>query len=270
VDFSRRNTLKKLILTILLFFILSGCINPLQKKPSGLDKQHFKKTVTIDDHPSNTVVTFSTVKGVQEQSTHNVVLNDNFLRGFFNKKTKEKTYQVYNVVYYAASGSDSRWKHFERANYQTPAGKKVTSTTLIKENEDCSAINFYGQCLYNEHVTFKVDEALLRTVATSYAQRPPTDNVWPYALIPKSGDNHKDQLLRAEVAGLLEKMDQYISIMPKLRDFSTGTPHDPSRTPEPLVEPQPAKDKSGATLDPSRTPEPLVIQQPAKDVLPID
>ncbi|RKZ75409.1 MAG: hypothetical protein DRR19_29340 [Candidatus Parabeggiatoa sp. nov. 1] len=240
--------MKKLTLTILLFFILSGCIpNPLLKTPSDLDKQHFKQTVTIDDHPSNTVVTFSTIKGVQEkQGTHNVVLNDNFLRGFFNKETNAKTYQVYNVVYYAASGSDSRWKHFEQANYQTPVGDKITPTTLIKEDEDCSAINLYGQCLYSEHVTFKVDEAWLKRVATSYAPRPPTDNIWRYMLISKSGDSHKDKLLKAEVAGLLERMTQYASLPTNLQGkappMKSGTAYDPSRTPEPLVKPQPAKD----------------------------
>ena len=244
--------MKKRILTILFVFILSGCLlNPLLETNSDLDKQHFKKTVTVDDHASDTFVTFSTVNGVQEkQGTHHVILNDNFLRGFFNKRTKAKSYQIYNVVYYAGAGNNASKKHFAQANYQTPVGEKITPTTLIKENEDCSAMNFYGQCLYNEHVTFQVDEGLLRTVATSDALRPPTDNVWQYALIPDSGDSHKDKLLTAEITGLLERMDHYISIMPT--EF-----HDKA----PL--------KSSTTENPLLIPEPLLKPLPAQDVLPM-
>jgi ligand-binding SRPBCC domain-containing protein len=210
--FEREKNVKKLTLTVLLF--LTACVeNPLlPTEPTGNEKQHFKNTVTIQDAPSQSVVTFSTLKGFQDKhDTYNVVWDDNFLRGFTDKKTKVKTYQVYNVIYYAVSGVDSKRKHFLKAKYQTEEGEKIISTNIIKEHEDCTALQFHGQCLYSEHVVFNIQGTLLRTLANSYALNTPNKNrSFRYQLISKSGENYDDKLQIAEIAGLVEKMDEYV------------------------------------------------------------
>jgi hypothetical protein len=243
---TRRNHLQKQTLTVMLLFFMTGCVTnpPIDRPPKSDEKQHFKKTVTIKDHPSQAVVTFSTVKGFQEKhSTDNVVWDDNFLRGFIDKKTKAKTYQVYNVIYYAGSGTDFRWKHFNQAKYQTPEGDKSTPTTLIKKHEDCTAIQFHGQCLYSEHIIFKIDGELLRLLAKSYALNTPKERTWQYQLISESGENRSDKLQIAEMAGLLEKMDEYIiqKTTAHLGDKEKEPLPVPSLTPEPLIKPPSAK-----------------------------
>jgi len=240
--------LQKQTLTAILLFFMTGCVTnpPLDTLPKSDEKQHFKKTVTIKDHPSQAVITFSTVKGFQEKhNTHNVVWDDNFLRGFIDKRTKAKTYQVYNVIYYAGSGSDFRWKHFSQAKYQTPEGEKSIPTTLIKKHEDCTAIQFHGQCLYSEHIIFKIEGALLRMLAKSNALNTPKERTWQYQLISKSGENRSDKLQIAEMAGLLESMNEYIiqrttAHLGEKEDEKEPMPV-PSLTPEPLIKPPSAK-----------------------------
>jgi hypothetical protein len=236
--------LKKL--TFLIIFMIGGCIaNPPTNTISDLTKQHFKETVMINEYASQTVITFSTVKGYQRRhSLHNVVWDDNFLRGFVNRTDGSKSYQIYNVIYYANSGTDKPWKSFNQVNYQTPTGRDLIQTTPIKQHEDCSALPRYGQCLYSEHLVFQIDEALLRKMAKFYQENPGRENFWQYELIPKSGPPYNDKLSVAEIAGLLERMDEYV--IPRVttsaanRTDKSSTIHDPALIPEPLIKTQPA------------------------------
>jgi hypothetical protein len=237
---NERNNMKKITFIITAIIILSGCV---VTPPNGvlLDIEYFKENVIIYDKASNATVTFSTIKGFQKRhGLHKVVLNDNFLRGFINKKTGKKTYQVYNVINYGASGSGSRWKHFNQANYQRfrLGGMKFISATTIKKEEDCTALPLYGKCLYTEHVVFKVDEELLKNIANSYTPRVPTESVWQYKLIPILGQNYEGKLFVAEIRGLLERMDKYINTMTteqKAMMTQLSARSDFLQVPEPLI-----------------------------------
>jgi len=240
-------TKNALIFILVAILSLSGCIAPIGKV--RLDKRHFSDTITIDDYSNLAAIIFSTVSGFQKKhGPYKVIWDDNFLRGFIDKKTKAKTYQVYNVIYYAGSGSSARWKYFEQVNFTTLSGQKFIPTTIIDKQEDCSALPIYGKCLYSEHVTFTVDSALLRAVASAYTPRTPMKGFWQYELIPKSGDNYKDKFLVAEIVGLLEKMDKYIIPMTMVLS-------------ETLI------DHSG--LVPALIPEPLIKSPPATVILPL-
>ncbi|BAP54949.1 secreted protein [Thioploca ingrica] len=175
----------------------------------SLDKQHFKETVTINDFAAEKVIIFSTINGVQPQlGTHEVVGDDNFLRGFLDKQSNKKVYQVYNVIYYAQSGSQSGWKQFKQARYQTKVGQELVAAEVIKKQEDCAALPRYGQCLYSEQVIFELDDNQVRDLAKSYSTS--NDPNWQYELIPTSGARYPDKLLLAEIAGLVDKMDEYV------------------------------------------------------------
>jgi hypothetical protein len=198
--------IKKFII-IGLSAVFTGCITVPQQQP--LDKQHFKETVTINDFAAEKVIIFSTINGVQQPGTHEVVGDDNFLRGFLDKQTNKKVYQVYNVIYYAQSGSQSGWKQFKQARYQTKVGQELVAAEVIKKQEDCSALPRYGQCLYSEQVIFELDDNQVRELAKSYSTSK-NDPYWQYELIPTSGTNYPDKLLLAEIAGLVDKMDEYV------------------------------------------------------------
>ena len=120
----------KQVISIFLCVCLTGCITVPQQQ--SLDKQHFKETVTINDFAAEKVIIFSTINGFQQkQGLDEVVGDDNFLRGFLDKQTNKKVYQVYNVIYYAQSGSQFGWKQFKQAQYQTKVGQELVAAEVI-------------------------------------------------------------------------------------------------------------------------------------------
>lgn len=226
----------RVIIFIFIISVLGGCaINS-----STLDQGHFKNTVVIRDDPTQNAVAFSTIKGLQQkQESGGQVWDDNFLRGFINKTSGEESYQVYNVLYYGGTGTKSAWKHFSQANYDTPRGIKLTPTILLQEHENCAALTVYGQCVYNEHLVFKVDKQLFETLAKSYSADP--NRKWDYILIAKTGDSYKDALPVAEIAGLMASMNEYKLDMDRKSTLGQENSIDLSNLPELLIVPPPAE-----------------------------
>lgn len=221
----------KWLTLIVVIFLPTSCI----VTPSTIDETHFKRTIVIRDDPTQNAIVFSTIKGLQEkQVTTGQVWNDNFLRGFIDKRTGQKTYQVYNVVYYGGSGIQVSWKHFRQANYDTLRGVKLTPTTILREEEDCTSLAVYGQCVYNEHVTFKVEGQLFETLSPLHKLE--STKEWRYMLVSEAGESYKDMVTLAEIAGLLASMDGYE--LPKTPSKVT-THVNSSDLPEPSVAPPP-------------------------------
>jgi len=229
--------IKTILVTITVIF-LTGCVVAPPAGKIQLDRKHFSNTITIYDQP--TTVTFSTFKGLQTtHGSHNILIKDNFLRGFLDKNTGTKSYQVYNLIVSAGLKNPNGWKRFEQVNFSTLTGKKFIPTTIIKRQEDCSAFPTYARCLYSEHITFRLDEALVRAIASTYTPRTPMESLWQYVLIPKSGNNYLDKISVAEIAGLLEEMDNYIMPIPKSKNVNVNlnTMFEPHSMPEPLIQP---------------------------------
>jgi len=186
--------------TWLWVIFLSGCAH-FQEIP--LDQDHFKQTIVVNDDYLNAQVIFSTIKGMQQRQGAGV-WNDNFMRGFLDKRTGTKTYQVYNVIDYSGPGNGHGWKLFSYVDYLTPQGTKLAPVTLVKKEENCSALEIYGNCVYREHATFKIDENLLRNLVKT------SINSWEYHLVADSGQVLTNKLMIAEIAGLLASMNEYI------------------------------------------------------------
>lgn len=232
VNHPQRLNGNKWLFSSMILLSVMGCATTPYDSPVGLDKDHFKNTVVINEDMGSSVV-FSTIRGFQRrQGEQSAVWDDNFLRGFIDKRTRAKTFQVYNVIYYGGSGTHSGWRHFMQASYHTAEGMRLTPTKILTETQDCAPLAVYGSCVYNEQVVFKVDEAFLKTVADSYSQN--HQSAWQYQLIPTTGNQYEDSMVAAEVAGLLARMDEY------LRQFSplgkrVSSDIDGMLAPEPLI-----------------------------------
>lgn len=221
------------IQSLFVVILVSGCaVLP----ENSLDKEYFKQSVVIDEDTSKAVIIFSTVQGISQHKQNSNVWSDNFIRGFLDKRTGSKTYQIYNVINYSGPGNGQGWKIFSYADYQTLQGTKLTPITLLKKEENCSAIELYGKCIYTEHLAFKIDENPLKKIVGTQAKK------WEYHLISDSGYILTDQLLRTEIAGLLESMDEYIIAPTALQkdSYSKQLP-DLLNLPETLVEPLPER-----------------------------
>jgi len=182
---------------IALGFVANVCA----KDPAllSLSMEHFRDTATVTDDPADPVIRISTEKGFAEhRGLLREVWNDEYLRGEIDKKTGQKSYQVYASITYSGS-----WRFYETANYQGVQGPRSAAATQIgKEAVNCPL----GTCTYTERLAFAVDESLLRQLAAGYVPGKPT--IWHFRLIAKSGPDYSGGLSNAEIAGFLAKMDE--------------------------------------------------------------
>lgn len=184
---------------------ISGCATPQQQIQDAvaLTPEHFAATATVKDDPLDTTATITTVRGFQEKrGLLGIVWNDNFLRAIVDKKTGKTVIQVYQVVYYRGSG----WNLFRSVNYETPNGPESKPVTVISRDVDCTASRYSG-CTYNEHLGLEVDEAFLRNIAKRY--QPDQAAAWQFRFNAKSGQEYKDGMFPAEIAGFLQVLDAY-------------------------------------------------------------
>lgn len=203
-------------ITIVFIFIavitITGCAPTREatiKQILSLDTQHFKDTITIKDDASDTVAEFSTLNGYRQKKFLGIDWLDSFLRGFINKKTGKRSYQVYQFISYQGRG----WRFYNRVDYETPEGPR--SKALTRFHEEVMNCSSSIDCTYEEHVVFDVEEALLREIAERSPEIQGKLNAqgkiiaWSYKLYSKAGHELEYGLPPAEVAGLLERMDEY-------------------------------------------------------------
>jgi len=174
----------------------------------SLTMEHFRDTATVKEDPLGGMTTISTENGfVQHQGLMRMVWNDEFLNGVIDKKTGQKSFQVYAWMIYGG-----RWRFYETADYLgTDGPRSVPATQIGKEMDNCAA----GDCTYTERIAFPVDEKLLRQLAAGYGSGKPA--LWPYKLIAKTGPEYSGGLSSAEIAGFLAKVDEYNNALPVVK-----------------------------------------------------
>jgi hypothetical protein len=171
----------------------------------SLTMEHFRDTATVKDDPADAVTTISTENGfVERKGPMRMVWNDEYLRGVIDRKTGQKSFQVYALIVY-----NGNWRSYETVNYEAPTGpKSVPAAQIRKETANCAV----GDCQYIERIAFAVDEGLLRRLAAGYAPGKPT--IWAYKLIAKTGPDFAGGLSSAEIAGFLAKVDESANSLP--------------------------------------------------------
>lgn len=200
-----RGKMRLLITALVAAFLLSACKTTEQQinEVISLDKEHFKRTVSVKDDSLETVAILSTVEGFKhKKGLLGIVWDDNFLRASIDKKTGATSFYVYNTLYYRGSG----WHHYSTVNYETLDGVKTARLDRIGTDVDCSGSRYQG-CTYNEHVGFTIDREILETVAALY--KPGEKKALKYRLKGRTTEDYTDALLPAEIAGLLEAVDEY-------------------------------------------------------------
>ncbi len=204
--------MKKIAIVFIAVITITGCVPTHEatvKQILSLDARHFKDTITIKDDASDTVAEFSTLNGYRQNKFLGIDWLDSFLRGFINKKTGKRSYQVYQFISYQGRG----WRFYNRVDYETPEGSRSNALTRFhKEAMNCSSSI---DCTYEEHVVFDVEEALLREIAKRAPEIQGKLNAqgkiiaWSYKLYSKAGHELEYGVPPAEVVGLLERMDEY-------------------------------------------------------------
>jgi hypothetical protein len=169
----------------------------------ALGVPHFRKNVKVKDDSLEAVVEFDTSKGfVKRPALFSGELNEEALRGFLDKKTGKKSYQVYVVMLYQGD----HWIYPVGANFGTPL--QTVKTTRIHKQKSCADRRYTGVCRFREEVAFPVPEAELRRVQKASAAQG-GEPVWPFRLKTKDGKDYTGGVPAAEVVALLETMDAY-------------------------------------------------------------
>jgi hypothetical protein len=197
------------LLTAATCFVVLGCCSMFSAQakdppPMSLMPEHFRDTATLKDDALDTIAIITTENGwVEHHGLINMAWNDEFLRGFVDKRTGAKTFQVYAWISY----DDTHWRSYNIANFQTTTGPTSVSTTII--DRQVSSCSSYNGCHYTEHFTFDVDEKLLRAIALGYLPGAPA--AWKFKFIPQSGPDFLDGLSNAEIVGFLARVDEYMT-----------------------------------------------------------
>lgn len=188
--------------------ILGFAVNSAQAKDPALlslNMEHFRDTATVKIDPTGAVTTITTENGYVEHSgPMRMVWNDEFLRAVMDKKTGQKSFQVYASIIY-----EGQLRSFATATYQTTgAAQSVPVTALSREVTNCAV----GDCTYTEHIAFPVDEEYLRQLAAGYVPGRPA--LWRFKIIGNSGPAYAAVISNAEIAGFLAKVDEVTSALP--------------------------------------------------------
>jgi hypothetical protein len=179
----------------------------------SLTMEHFRDTATVAEDPLGAMTTISTENGfVERKGLMGMVWNDEYLRGVIDKKTDQKSFQVYALITYRGN-----WRFYQSASYQTSGGpRSVPLTQIGKESDNCAV----GECIYTERVAFPIDEGLLRQLASENAPGRPT--LWRYKLLAKQGPEYLGGISSAEIAGFLARVDDYSHALPVVKASAAG------------------------------------------------
>ena len=197
------------------FIVLVTAHTAFAKDPAllSLTMEHFRDTATVQDDPADATTAISTEKGFAEhKGPMRMVWNDEYLMSVIDKKTGQRSFQVYAWIIYGG-----RWRSYETVDYQTIAGPASSPVTRIGREMDNCAV---GDCLYTERIAFPVDEELLRRLAATNAPGKPT--IWAYKFVAKTGPDYAGGLSSAEIAGLLAKVDEYTNALPVVKANATS------------------------------------------------
>ena len=190
---------------LILLGLLTGPARAKDPPLLSLNMAHFKDTATVTENSKNATTTISTENGFAEhKGPMRMVWNDEFVRGVVDKKTGQKSFQIYASIIY-----EGNQRSFATATYQTAGGtQSVPVIALSREVTNCAV----GDCTYTEHIAFPVDEEYLRQLAAGYVPGKPA--LWHFKLIARSGPAYTGEISNAEVAGFLAKVDEYTGALP--------------------------------------------------------
>ena len=180
----------------MLVLSLAGTVQAKDPSLLSLSMEHFRDSASVV--PADGMETVSTENGFREHhGPMRSVWNDVYLKAIIDTKSDQKSFQVIVWITYVGN-----LRSYKTATYQTATGVHSVPTTPMETlNQYCSV----GDCTYTERVSFPIDEASLRKLATEQSTNKP--QLWPFQLIAKSGPKYSGVVSTAEIGGLLAKVD---------------------------------------------------------------
>ncbi len=182
------------LLCALSILLASGCATEKSHTPPpNLTASHFKQTATVTPLDADSHAKLSTEKGYEEPYTGPGDFTARYLIASVDRKTGRAGY--------ALSFMDVTHKPRVQAqvSYESPEGWMETAVKVENGPRKCTD----GDCWNLESVSIPLKESLLKTYAQRY--QPNAGLSWHFKIAP----NLQGEIPLAEIAGLLERVDDY-------------------------------------------------------------
>jgi hypothetical protein len=157
-------------------------------------KEEFKQTIIVKNESLDTGITITTHDELGQK------YGENKLRGFIDKKTGRREYQLYQVFNYQAL----KWHHYDALTVETVSGPEPLELNDLGDDVDCYSAY---TCLFSEYRAALIDEALVRTTAGQY--EPGKYILWHFKFSAKDGTEKEFTMPYAKIAAFVEVMDSY-------------------------------------------------------------
>ncbi|WP_269714933.1 hypothetical protein [Caulobacter sp. NIBR2454] len=195
----------------------------LAQAQTAITPEQVQQAIVVMDDPLEQETAFSTERAVRStRGVFRTLHNDGYLRAAVHKGTGQVRFEVRQTFNYIGT-----FRHYERVNYETDALPRSARLLVLAANKaHCQAIEFSQACL--EQVSFEVSEADLRRAAESTGGHDP--QAWELKFKPQLGEEHRTQLPKAEIVGLLRTVDAYRAS----QNFSTASASKGMQTTNPL------------------------------------
>ena len=166
--------------------------------PLALTVEHFRDTATLQDDAALGTSTVTTEKGfVERHGPLHTVWNDEYLRAVINHATGQRSFEVEASFTYSGNR-----RKYASARYQAADTMQTVPVAGKPDVLNCAT----GECTYTEHVSFPIDEPLLRELAADAIAGHP--HLWTFKVTGPVGGDYAGTLSTAEIAGLLVKADE--------------------------------------------------------------
>ena len=164
--------------------------------------EQVQQAIVFTEDPLEVEATFSTRQVLR--STRGLIrtpYNDGYLKAAVHRGTGEVRYEMRQTLNYDGPYRGYRTVNYEAGDLPKTAGLRLVDTT----RGHCEAFDSGTACL--ETVAFEIPEAELWRAAETTGGQDPT--AWQLKFKPALGRDHRAQIPRAEILGLLRAVESY-------------------------------------------------------------
>ena len=183
-------------------------VQPAEPAPT-LDKAHFKQHIITKERDSGKTIVFSTINGFKKDMvTDRRPWGESYISAAVDKGTGDITYQINTIVKYR-----SRKIHlYRKVRYDSNGETKFIDATILERKVYCleprkTDATRGTRCYPSERVVFTLDQEQITKLSEGY-----TGDVQAqlrYTMLPRSGPIYLAALYLAEIAALVEVVEEY-------------------------------------------------------------
>ncbi|MEH6466784.1 MAG: hypothetical protein V7722_04060 [Porticoccus sp.] len=183
-------------------------VQPTEPAPT-LDKAHFKQQMITKERDSGKTIVFSTINGFKKDKVNDRrPWGESYVSAAVDKETGDITYQINTIVKYKSH----KFHLYREVRYDSGGEAKFIEATILERKVDCLAARKTGAprrsgCYLSERVVFTLDHEPISKFSNSYTEG--SQAQLRYTMLPRSGATYSATLYIAEIAALVEVVEEH-------------------------------------------------------------